>query len=99
MNHVVIKGLIGIGYPPKENYGRDHPDWDPNNPAEESIPDTKKPQQTVHFDLDPKNSKRVMNYFVNSNANFVYSPSELRATWPYAALQGNVTTCHKLITS
>ncbi|KAI8250086.1 hypothetical protein K4K58_010137 [Colletotrichum sp. SAR11_239] len=51
----LIKGLIGIGYPPKENYGRDHPDWDPNNPIEESIPGTKKPQQTVHFDLDPKN--------------------------------------------
>ncbi|KAI8210651.1 hypothetical protein K4K52_011920 [Colletotrichum sp. SAR 10_76] len=51
----LIKGLIGIGYPPKENYGRDHPDWDPNDPIEESIPGTKKPQQTVHFDLDPKN--------------------------------------------
>ncbi|KAF3806726.1 hypothetical protein GCG54_00000092 [Colletotrichum gloeosporioides] len=51
----LIKGLIGIGYPPKENYQRDHPDWDPNNPIEEYIPGTKKPQQTVHFDLDPKN--------------------------------------------
>ncbi|KAK2747473.1 hypothetical protein CKAH01_06650 [Colletotrichum kahawae] len=51
----LVKGLIGIGYPPKENYQRDHPDWNPNNPIEESIPGTQKPQQTVHFDLDPKN--------------------------------------------
>ncbi|KAK1595894.1 uncharacterized protein LY79DRAFT_510400 [Colletotrichum navitas] len=55
-------GLIGMGYPPKEVFGgADRPEWNPNEPIDEHLPDDYPmsehypPQQTTHFDLEPSN--------------------------------------------
>ncbi|KAK2054992.1 hypothetical protein LY76DRAFT_521340 [Colletotrichum caudatum] len=55
-------GLIGMGYPPKEVFGgANRPEWDPNEPMDEHLPDdypmsdSYTPQQTTHFDLEPSN--------------------------------------------
>ncbi|OHE93731.1 hypothetical protein CORC01_10958 [Colletotrichum orchidophilum] len=53
----LISGLVGMGYPLREHYQESHPDWDINNPIDEQFPDDPnfELQETVHFDLDPKN--------------------------------------------
>ncbi|KAK2029959.1 kinase-like protein [Colletotrichum zoysiae] len=58
----LVQGLIGMGYPPKEGSGgANRPEWDPNEPIDEHLPDdypmseNYTPQQTTHFDLEPSN--------------------------------------------
>lgn len=53
----LVSGLVGIGYPPQK-VRKDDPNFDPNNPVQETVPaqgfDV---EQTAHFDLDPNNGK------------------------------------------
>ncbi|KAK0376470.1 hypothetical protein CLIM01_06159 [Colletotrichum limetticola] len=50
-------GLVGMGYPLREHYEASHPDWEYQKPIDEEFPDDPKVelQETVHFDLDPRN--------------------------------------------
>ncbi|KXH27142.1 hypothetical protein CNYM01_10354 [Colletotrichum nymphaeae SA-01] len=50
-------GLVGMGYPLREHYEASHPDWKYQKPIDEVFPDDPKVelQETVHFDLDPRN--------------------------------------------
>ncbi|KAF6825734.1 hypothetical protein CPLU01_10089 [Colletotrichum plurivorum] len=51
----LVKGLIGMGYPPKKIYA-DDPNFDPNHPVDETIPkEGFAMENTAHFDLDPLN--------------------------------------------
>lgn len=48
-----------MGYPLREHYEASHPDWEYQKPIDEVFPDDPKLelQETVHFDLDPRNGK------------------------------------------
>lgn len=47
-----------MGYPPRVHHKAAHPEWDPNEPINEYIPRYEcDPEQTIHFDLDPRNGK------------------------------------------
>ncbi|KAK1731933.1 kinase-like domain-containing protein [Colletotrichum acutatum] len=53
----LVLGLVGMGYPLREHYEASHPDWEYQKPIDEVFPDDPKVelQETVHFDLDPRN--------------------------------------------
>ncbi|KAK1690217.1 kinase-like domain-containing protein [Colletotrichum godetiae] len=53
----LILGLVGMAYPLREHYEPSHPDWKYQSPIDEVFPDDPnfELQETVHFDLDPRN--------------------------------------------
>ncbi|KAJ0167963.1 hypothetical protein CTA2_11664 [Colletotrichum tanaceti] len=57
----LTQGLVGMGYPPQENFGGPRSEWDPNDSIDENLPDDfpmsemYQPQSTTHFDLEPGN--------------------------------------------
>ncbi|TDZ20442.1 hypothetical protein Cob_v006559 [Colletotrichum orbiculare MAFF 240422] len=61
----LVMGLIGMAYPPKGHHKQSHPDWDPNNPIDEYIPEgpaRPEMEQTVHFDIEPRNILTAVNH-------------------------------------